>query len=636
MLEALGHDSAGALDQFKALAETMNAGLLDGPGLRRFNGRLSELMSATLDDLIIEWIDQGLMAQAAFACVCMSDPSNGNASQWVAWALSARLEDNLVNAGHPGPGWLTVNHPHRHWSWGFGRDSCWIAKLPEAFWARLRNHREPWLRDAAEASDPRTGPVALRRLARSGNEVVLDLVASHPNTPARVLRHLALSPRFPTLIRARVAQNRRVPQQLLRRLAQDDSVRVRVAVAAHPSTPVSVAEMLADDDAADVRVQVAWQRQLPSRLVRRLARDCSEEVRIAVAMNPQTPREVVEALAEDRIASVRRAAVHPVGAIGSNRRNDLLLLQLAEDRAVTVRQAAARLLPHWPPSGRPPPGVRPGRNPVWARLASDPSADVRAAIAQNLDTHAPLLATLATDSHKEVRRAAAGNPSTPLEALRILARDDVRWVRQWVATNTSAPADLLVELLESATSDTLRYTKNWLAGNPAASTKLLRSLAHDDDYNIRYGLAGNPSTPPDVLERLAHTDDCGIRRRIALNGTASCTVLAALAGDPDHRVRNAAARTLHDRRRNQIREFVDAAGKRTHWLRAHFEAMGEWLIDSGRHVRWRWSRVGRRESTERRERARIRTGARSRPRSAGRLGIRSLLKRCLRRRRGGQ
>ena len=429
MLQALGCDSAGALDQFKALARTMNVGLLDGPGLRRFNGRLSELMAASTNELLIEWIDQELLAQTAFACVCMADPSNRNASQWVAWALSARLEDNLVSSVHPGPGWLTMNYPQRHWSWGFSRDTCWLARLPEAFWARLQDHHEPWLRDAAEASDPRTGPVALRRLARSDNEVVLDLVASHPNTPASILRHLALSPQFPTLIRARVAQNRRVPQRLLRRLAQDDSVGVRVAVAVHPSTPVSVAEMLADDDAASVRVRVIRHWQLPERLVRRLARDYSEDVRIAVAMCPQTPREVVEALAEDRIASVRCAAVHPVGAIDSNRRNDLLLLRLAEDRAVTVRQAAARLLPHWPPSGRPPPGGRPGRNPVWARLASDPSADVRAAIAQNPDTHAPLLATLATDSHKEVRRAAAGNPATPLETLRILARDDARWVR---------------------------------------------------------------------------------------------------------------------------------------------------------------------------------------------------------------
>ena len=144
MLEALGYDSAGALDQFKALAETLNAGLVDGPELRKFNGRLSKLMAAPIEELATEWIDEELMTRTAFACVCMSDPSNCNSSQWLAWALSARLEDNLVDSTHPGPGWLTMNFPDLHWRWGFCRDTCWIANLPEVFWVRLGNHREQW------------------------------------------------------------------------------------------------------------------------------------------------------------------------------------------------------------------------------------------------------------------------------------------------------------------------------------------------------------------------------------------------------------------------------------------------------------------------------------------------------------
>ena len=571
MLEAFGCDSAGALDQLKALAETMNAGLVDGPELRGFNGRLSKLMAAPIEEVLNEWIDEELMTRMAFACVSMSDSSNGNASQWLAWALSARLEDNLVSSTHPGPGWLTMN---QHWYWGFERDSCWIAKLPEAFWVRLRNHHEPWLRDAAAASDPRTDPAALRGLARSDNEVVLDLLASHPNTPAAVFRHLALNGRVPGLVRVRVAQNRRVPQRLLRRLARDASPAVRVAVAVHPSTPVSVVEALADDHESAVRFQVAHHCPLSTRLVRRLARDCSEDVRIAMAMHPQTPREVLEALAEDPIASVRRATVHPMGALGFERWNDLLLLRLAEDRAATVRQAVARLLPLRRPGRRPPPETR---------LAGDSNAGVRAAVAQNPDTYAHLLATLATDSHHDVRRAAAGNPSTPLETLRRLARDDDRRVRQWVATNTAAPADLFVELLESVTSATVRCTKNYIAANPAAPPELLRTLAEDDDCNTRYGLAGNTSTPADVLEKLAGADECWIRERVAGNRAAPCAVLAALAGDPDSGVRAAAAQTLHSRRHDQLHEFLDAAGSRTDWLRYCLRAVsGVWGIPSRR------------------------------------------------------
>ena len=43
------------------------------------------------------------------------------------------------------------------------------------------------------ASDPRTTPRVLRKLAQSDNRVVADLVASHPKTPPRVLTRLSES-----------------------------------------------------------------------------------------------------------------------------------------------------------------------------------------------------------------------------------------------------------------------------------------------------------------------------------------------------------------------------------------------------------------------------------------------------------
>ena len=250
MLAALGADCGGALDRFGALADTLNAGLADASGLRRLNARLTQIDAAPEEQLAIEWHDGDIMAQAAFACVCLPPASHRNAPLWLAWALSARLEDNLVRGFFGGPGLLTLRS--RYWGWGFDRDTCWIARMPAEFWTRLESHPHRWLRHAAPASDPRTTPRKLRRLARPDDAVVLDLVASHPNTPAAVLRRLGNNSGHEA-VRLRVAQNKRTPPQILGLLAKDQSPSVKMAVASHPSTPAAVVEALADDDSQHVR-----------------------------------------------------------------------------------------------------------------------------------------------------------------------------------------------------------------------------------------------------------------------------------------------------------------------------------------------------------------------------------------------
>lgn len=561
MLAALGRDSPGAIDRFKALAETLNADLVDVGSLRWLNGRLSELVAATPDEVPTEWGDPQVMAQVAFACACMSDPSNSNGAQWLAWALSARLQNNLVDGPLPGSGWLSMRHPDRYWSRRFDRDTCWTTMMPAEFWARLRTHHEPWLRDATAASDPRAAATLLRRLARSDHGVVLDLVASHLNTPRGVLRRISKSPHNAELVPAyvelrtsRIAQNRRTPQRLLRRLARSESERTRVAVAAHPSTPVSVLRALADDNAGSVRIQVArhWQGSDP--VMRRLARDCSVGVRRAVALNPYRPNDVHVKLLHDRMAAVRRAAIR------NSHVYDRSVYGHVEDRALTVRREVA---------------YQTGWGLLLGRLAQDPKADVRAAAAANPRTPALVLESLASDPHDRVRGAVAGNPSTPAEALRVLACDGDRWVRARVAGNPSAPPELLAELLESDTSDIDGDTRAWIAANAAAPAQMLRMLSADGDNNVRWGLATNPSTPANLLAELASDHYCWIRKEVALNPSAPCGVLATLAGDRDCLVRAAAARTLCGRRRDRIREFIDDAGNdRTDWWRACVRAAG--------------------------------------------------------------
>ena len=529
MLGALGEDCAEALEHFRALAETLNAGLVDGAGLRRLNSRLSEIAAAEERQLATEWLDPQVMAQVAFASSCITSDPHHNALRWLAWALSARLDGNLVRDLLPGPGWLSMRYAHLVRDRGYDRDVCWVARMPAEFWIRLRYHPVLWLRAAASASDPRTSPAELRQLARSDSEVVLDLVASHPNTPARVLRRLALVP-GEKLVPLRVLQNARASRRLLCRLATHPLMHLRVAVAAHPSTPRAVVEALADDDSEYVRAEVASNEHLPSRVVRRLARDCSEHVRCAVALNPAAGEDVVEALLADRIAAVRAAAVHgPGGWLAS------WPSRVEEDRAVIVRRSLAQQ-----------PAVEAR---ILAKLARDPNIDVQMAAATNENTPVGSLELLASASEPRVRSAVASNPSIPSKSLRLLARDDSAYVREAVAWNTSAPPDLLVELLESAPSGMIDRIRVAVAGNPAAPAEMLRSLSTEDDLRIQYRLAENPAAPREVLEGLASHDSCHVRERVAVNVSAPLRVVVALAVDEDRRVRKAAANNPRARRR---------------------------------------------------------------------------------------
>ena len=559
MLAALGADCGGALDRFKALAETMNAGLVDASGLRQLNGRLRQIAAAPEEELAIEWYDRDLMAQAAFACVCLPPTSHHNAPRWLAWALSARLEENLVRGSFPGPGWLTLKSRHRYWGWGFDRDTCWITRLPAEFWTRLKSHPSRWLRDAAPASDPRTTSRALRHLFpsgevhrfRSGEEVVQDLVASHPNTPAKTLRDLGKHSVHDE-VRLRVAQNKRTPSRLLELLAKDVSSSVRLAVASHPSTPTALAEALADDDSPYVRAGVARRADVSQRVLARLARDCDKDVRCSVALNPSARVAVVSTLSEDRIAAVRAAA-------SSSGLHPYQYASLARDRATTVRLSVAyksHMAEH-----------------LLAELAEDPKVEVRVATAWNKETPVASLETLARDPQARVRRAAAINPSTPRDSLRALARDGDRWVRAAVAHNASAPSELLSHLLKSATSDISSRVRYAVAANPAASTQTLRLLAADDDYCVQHALAENPSAPAEVLERLASLSNCSLRRSVASNPSTPSQTLARLAADQDHRVRKAAAKNLHDRRRPQVEAAVAAARNSTDWPMTCLDAL---------------------------------------------------------------
>ena len=539
ILAALG-GSDRVVDRFRALAAILNAGLIDRAGLTYLNTRLRAISDA--ENVSRVWIPDRLLPAVAFACTFMAD-SNG--SQWLAWAFSARLDGNLSRRSLPGPGLCTMTRYDRLSNWGYDREVRWLDAMPAAFWDRLNARHDccpsvestdvclsntdvPCLRTVAVASDPRTTPAVLKALARSSDNVVLDLVASHPRIQAHVLLGLVQDYATHFLVQLRVPQNRSVSPWLLRRMAKNSLWQVRGLAAMNAAMPVSVLRELRSDEMQFVRSVVAGHENTPEDDLRVLARDSAYQVRRGVAFNPSCPVDLVKSLLADARKEVRSAAVsNPVTPLEA-------VVSLERDRAMAVRATVASR------SDAP--------SDVLRALAIDDKVKVRRAAAWNHSTPGDALELLAAAPEPHVRYAVGCNPSTPLSVLRSVATDPDDWVRSSAAMNVSAP----VGLLKAMSSETGFCVDQALAGNESTPPDLLASLARDDRHWIRGIVAQNASTPAEALKALATDDDADVRVGTARNPVTPAQLLETMSGDEDWRVRTEAAENLTQRRRTQL------------------------------------------------------------------------------------
>ena len=535
LLEGLRGES-GARDRLWALAAALDAGVVEAGNLRRLNGQLSTIAAVERpEDLWRVRVPCDLLGAVAYVCACANDEM---LSRWLGFELAARLGANLVPGLLPGPGWVSWGVPHRQRLATWDRDTYWISELPVSFWSRLAAHSDERLRAAAAASDPAARPGVLERLAdeHRGVPEVLDLVASNPKTPTRVLRRLCGGWWGWVRTDLRVAQNRGATAGLLGELAKSLDWELRYVAAWHPKAPVSALRRLARDESSQVRAAVAHAVSAPTGVLEDLASDRDVWVRRNVAWNQSTPGGALEALLGDRLAVVRAAAAAngntPVALAASR----------ARDRALRVRRQVA-----WRR------GI--GAEALTA-LAEDPKEAVRREVALNAQTPQPVLDLLAADSCLAVRGGVAGNRSASPAALRLLAEGEERWLRTGVANNSATPAELLAVLA----ADPSFYVRSEVAGNAAAPAELLAALAADDHWFVRAGVSSNTAAPTGMLEVLARDAVPGVRRRLCSNDEAPERLVDALRADPDYWVRAAAAAACE--RRGAQTAPNPAAGRR--------------------------------------------------------------------------
>ena len=252
VLAALGGDGS-ALGRLEALAATLNAGLVDPGGLRALSRTLDRIADTGRRRPV--WVCDEMLPAVGFACALL-DVQGG--ARWLGWALAARLDGNLLRGCLPGPGLLAFedcrDRRGRLYAGGYGRDVRWLTAMPSQFWGLL--DRCEWCQPAGEAfcaasgpaagsclralraaSDPAAKSAVLKALAATRDKAVLDLVASHPNTPAKALLEVARSPWSGDYVRWRTAQNKQASPWLLQRLAKHHFPVPRGVAASHPNMP---------------------------------------------------------------------------------------------------------------------------------------------------------------------------------------------------------------------------------------------------------------------------------------------------------------------------------------------------------------------------------------------------------------
>jgi hypothetical protein len=165
-----------------------------------------------------------------------------------------------------------------------------------------------------------------------------------------------------------------------------------------------------------------------------------------------------------------------------------------------------------------------------------PDIDARLSLARDRSTGPTALYELVTDPSAQVRAAVAARADAPAEALRPLARDRDRDVREAVARNPAASQANLLRLV----GDADRWVRWAVATNPACDARVRHVMAKAQDKELRGLLAEMPALEPDLSAILIDDASPEVRERLARH-TDDPDVIAALLRDRTVRVRKGLA-----------------------------------------------------------------------------------------------
>jgi len=133
-------------------------------------------------------------------------------------------------------------------------------------------------------------------------------LANLPTTSIQQLTELATESDWH--VRQTVAMNRKTPEDVLLKLAQDPVQDVRIAVCTNLSTTESIFFVLAKDESEQVRSVVARFEYVTAAVLASMANDSSTDIRLEVARNWNTDIPTLKKLSKDEFEEVKNMALH--------------------------------------------------------------------------------------------------------------------------------------------------------------------------------------------------------------------------------------------------------------------------------------------------------------------------------------
>jgi len=134
-----------------------------------------------------------------------------------------------------------------------------------------------------------------------------------------------------------------------------------------------------------------------------------------------------------------------------------------------------------------------------------------------------------------VRSMVAANPKTAEDysLLKSLAKDEDEEVRCAVARNQIA----FEEVLSCLAEDKEARVRCYVAKNPNTSSKILVKLSEDSDWGVQVAVAKHQNTPRSILVNFARSENSFVRRNVAKNPSICETTAEILLHDDDWEVR---------------------------------------------------------------------------------------------------
>jgi CheY-like chemotaxis protein len=118
-------------------------------------------------------------------------------------------------------------------------------------------------------------------------------------------------------VRLVLASNPHTVAAVLRKLANEQHVRIRCRVAENPNTPIDILESLSKDTNTEVRLSVAENPNTPKNVLEHLSKDENDDVRLGLAENPKIPSDILQTLASDENVFVASSAAKTLSSTGT-------------------------------------------------------------------------------------------------------------------------------------------------------------------------------------------------------------------------------------------------------------------------------------------------------------------------------